>query len=152
MRADYQQPLQLLMGMVALVLIIACCNVAMLLLARNSARRREFGVRMALGAGRLALFRQLLTESLLLVGLGVALGWIFAVFATRALVLWSGILFPVSLDRNVLFFTLAIAGIAALVFGLAPLRGAAGVPVSVAMKTSAATANTDRSRFAGQQL
>ena len=151
-RADYQQPLQLLMGMVALVLIIACCNVAMLLLARNSARRREFGVRMALGAGRLALFRQLLTESLLLVGLGVALGWIFAVFATRALVLWSGILFPVSLDRNVLFFTLAIAGIAALVFGLAPLRGAAGVPVSVAMKTSAATANTDRSRFAGRRL
>ncbi|MFY9937602.1 MAG: FtsX-like permease family protein, partial [Silvibacterium sp.] len=81
-----------------------------------------------------------------------ALGWIFAVFATRALVLWSGILFPVSLDRNVLFFTLAIAGIAALVFGLAPLRGAAGVPVSVAMKTSAATANTDRSRFAGRRL
>jgi predicted permease len=151
-REDYQQPLQLLMGMVVLVLIIACSNVAMLLVARNSARQREFGVRMALGAGRLTLFRQLLTESLLLVGVGAMLGWIFAEYATRALVLWSGILFPVSLDRNVMFFTLAITATSALVFGLAPLKSATGVPVSAAMKTSTATANTDRSRFLGRRL
>ena len=151
-RDDYQQPLHLLMGMVALVLIIACSNVAMLLVARNSTRQREFGVRMALGAGRLTLFRQLFTESVLLVSLGAALGWAFAVFAARALILWSGILFPVSLDRNVLFFTFAIAALAALIFGLAPLRSAASVPVGVAMKTSSATANTDRSRFIGRRL
>ena len=140
------------MGMVVLVLVIACSNVAMLLLARNSARQREFGVRMALGAGRATLFRQLLTESLLLVGMGAMLGWIFAVFAARALVLWSGILFPVALDRNVLLFTLATGALAALIFGLAPLRSATGVPVAMTMKSSAATANTDRSRFAGRRL
>jgi predicted permease len=151
-REDYAQPLHLLMGMVVLVLVIACSNVAMLLLARNSARQREFGVRMALGAGRATLFRQLLTESLLLVGMGAMLGWIFAVLAARALVLWSGILFPVALDRNVLLFTLATGALAALIFGLAPLRSATGVPVAMTMKSSAATANTDRSRFAGRRL
>jgi predicted permease len=151
-REDYAQPLHLLMGMVVLVLVIGCSNVAMLLLARNSARQREFGVRMALGAGRATLFRQLLTESLLLVGMGATLGWIFAVFAARALVLWSGILFPVALDRNVLLFTLATGALAALIFGLAPWRSATGVPVAMTMKSSAATANTDRSRFADRRL
>jgi len=151
-REDYAQPLHLLMGMVVLVLVIACSNVAMLLLARNSARQREFGVRMALGAGRVTLFRQLLTEGLLLVAMGAALGWIFAVLAARSLVAWSGILFPVALDRNVLLFTLAISALAALVFGLAPLRSATGVPVAMTMKTAAATANTDRSRFTGRRL
>ena len=151
-REGYERPLHLLMGMVMLVLVIACMNVAMLLLARNSARQREFGVRMALGAGRLTLFRQLLTENLLLVAMGATLGWIFAVFATRALALWSGILFPVSPDCNVLFFTFAIGAAAALLFGLAPLRSATGVPVNMAMKSSAATANTDRSRFTGRRL
>jgi predicted permease len=149
---DYQQPLHLLMGMVILVLIIACANVATLLLARNSFRQREFGVRMALGASRLTLFRQLFIESLLLVGTGATLGWIFAVFATRSLALWSGILFPVSPDRNVLLFTLAIGGAAALTFGLAPLRSATVVPVNMAMKSSSATANTDRNGFVGRRL
>ncbi len=151
-REDYQQPMRLLMGMVALVLVIACSNVAMLLLARNTARQSEFSVRLALGAGRLTLFRQLLTEGVLLVGIGAGLGWIFAAFATRALVAWSGIMFPVYLDRSVLFFTLAIAVAAALIFGLAPLRTATGVPFTVAMKRSAATANTDRNRFVGRRI
>lgn len=151
-RTDYQQPLHFLMGMVVLVLVIACSNVAMLLMARNSTRQREFGVRMALGASRLTLFRQLLTESLLLVGLGAALGLVFAIFATRALTLWADLQFPVSLDRTVLLFTLAVAAFAALVFGLAPLRSAIGIPVASAMKTSGATANTDRNRFLGRRL
>jgi predicted permease len=151
-REDLQRPLHLLMGMVILVLIIACANVATLLLARNSFRQREFGVRMALGARPVTLFRQLLIESLLLVGIGTTLGWIFAVFATRSLAVWSGILFPVSPDRNVLLFTLAISALAALVFGLAPLRSATAVPVNMAMKSSAATANTDRNRFIGRRL
>ena len=151
-RTDYQQPLHFLMGMVILVLVIACANVAMLLMARNSTRQREFAVRMALGAGRLTLLRQLLTESLLLVGMGAALGLVFAIFATRALTLWADLQFPVSLDRNVLFFTFAVAAFAALVFGLTPLRSAIGAPVSSAMKSSGATANTDRNRFLGRRL
>jgi predicted permease len=151
-REDYEQPLHLLMGMVALVLIIACTNVAMLLMARNSSRQHEFGVRMALGAGRLTLLRQLLTEGLLLVGLGAILGWVFAVFAVRALTAWSGLQFPVSLDHNVLLFTLAVAALAALLFGLAPLRSATAAPVGASMKTSAATSKTDRRRFVGRRL
>lgn len=151
-RTDYQQPLHFLMGMVVLVLVIACSNVAMLLMARNSTRQREFAVRMALGAGRLTLLRQLLTESLLLVGMGATLGLVFAIFATRALTLWADLQFPVSLDRNVLFFTLLVAAFAAFVFGLVPLRGAIGVPIGSSMKRSGATANTDRNRFLGRRL
>ena len=72
------------MAMVGVVLVIACGNVAMLLVARNTARQREFSLRLALGATRFQLFRQLLTESLLLVAAGTALGWLFATWATES--------------------------------------------------------------------
>jgi predicted permease len=74
LRETYGEPLKFLMAMVGLVLVIACSNVAMLLVTRNAVREREFSVRLALGAGRLRLFRQLLTEGLLLVAAGGALG------------------------------------------------------------------------------
>src|SRR6185369_3197591 len=100
-------PIKVLMAMVLLVLVIACANVSLLLVARNTARQREFSLRMALGGGRGDLFQQLLTESLLLVSIGAALGWLFAQWSTRALSAWSE--FDVSLtpDRSVLLFTLA---------------------------------------------
>jgi len=151
MRDDYQKPIQILLAMVGLVLAIACTNVSMLLVARNSTRAREFSVRMALGAGRGRLLRQTLTESFLLVAGGAALGWMFAISGSQALAAWSGVEIPFVLDSRVLLFTLAISISCAIVFGLAPLRRAVSVPVGVALKTSNATAYRDqRSSWSGQ--
>jgi predicted permease len=151
MRDDYQKPIQILLAMVGLVLAIACTNVSMLLVARNSTRAREFSVRMALGAGRGRLLRQTLTESFLLVAGGAALGWMFAISGSQALAAWSGVEIPFVLDSRVLLFTLAISISCAIVFGLAPLRRAVSIPVGVALKTSNATAYRDqRSSWSGQ--
>ena len=143
---DYEQPLHVLMGMVALVLVIACVNIAMLLAARNAAREREFSMRLALGAGRWPLFRQLFAESLLLVGSGAALGWLFAVEATKLLAAWSEMEVSLAPDIPVLLFTLAVAVLAALVFGLAPLRAANNAPVSLVLKFSGGHATESRGR------
>ena len=131
------------MTMVGLVLLIALSNVGMLLMARNATRQREFSVRMALGAGRKELFRQLLTESLLLVAIGGELAWLFATMATRALGAWAQIESSLAPDSTVLLFTLSILVLAALLFGLAPLRIALAAGPGLALKTSAATSNTD---------
>jgi len=119
---QYGKPLRMLMTMVGLVLLIALSNVAMLLMARNTTRQREFSVRLALGAGRTELFRQLLTKSVPQVFAGGVLAWLFAAFATKALGAWAQIESSLAPDRTVLLFTLAILAAAALVFGLAPLR------------------------------
>jgi predicted permease len=141
--AQVGQPLRILMTMVGLVLLIALSNVGMLLMARNATRQREFSVRMALGAGRKELFRQLLMESLLLVAIGGELAWLFAALATKALGNWAHIESSLAPDSTVLFFTLSILVLAALLFGLAPLRIALSAGPGLALKTSAATSNTD---------
>lgn len=141
--AQIGQPLHMLMMMVGLVLLIALSNVGMLLMARNATRQREFSLRMALGAGRLQVFRQLLTESLLLVALGGALAWVFATWATKALAAWAQIESSLAPDTTVLLFTLGILVTAALLFGLAPLRIAISAGPGLVLKTSNATANTD---------
>jgi predicted permease len=140
---SYGTPIRVLMMMVSLVLIIALSNVAMLLLARNAARQREFAVRLALGATRAILLRQLLIESLLLVTGGGALAWVFAVFASQTLGLWARIESSLAPDRTVLVFTLGLLILAAIVFGLAPLRIALATGVTSAIKTSQATAQAD---------
>jgi predicted permease len=148
----YREPLRILMGLVALVLLIACTNVAMMVQARNTVRQREFSLRLALGAGRSSIFRQLLCESLLLVSAGAAFGWLFALEATRMLAMWSNIETGLSPDRNVLIFTLLISALAALVFGLVPLWSAMRAPVSGVLRANSANATAGRSRILGGRI
>ena len=147
--SDYKTPLSLLMALVGLVLFIACANVALLLVARNQARQREFSLRLAIGAGRGDLFRQLLTESLLLVLGGGLLAWSFALPATTALADWAHLDSSLRPDTTVLLFTLGVLVVAAVAFGLAPLFDALSVPAGLALKSSSRVATQDKqkSRF-----
>ncbi|MBS1799845.1 MAG: ABC transporter permease [Acidobacteria bacterium] len=139
---SFARSLKTLMAMVGLVLLIAMCNVVMLLMARNANRQREFSIRLALGAGRREIARQLLTESLLLVTLGGAAAWIFALGATKALGAWARIDSNLQPDTTVLWFTLSILLLLALVFGLAPLRAAMSSGPDMALRSSAAASQT----------
>src|SRR6266508_1362651 len=124
-RRQYAQSLRILMGLVSLVLLAACANVANLLLARGAARRREFALRLTLGAGRVRIIRQLLVESLLLASLGAALGALFAHWSRGLLVGLrqfggSPAVLDLPLDGRVFGFTIAVTAATALLFGLAP--------------------------------
>ena len=151
-REEYGRPLRMLMAMVGFVLLIALTNVVMLLTARNAARQREFSMRMALGADRRDLLRQLLAESMLLVAAGGMLAWAFAKMATRSLASWAQIESSLAPDRTVLAFALGILVVAALIFGLAPLRIALAAGPALSLKTSAATSNADAGRSRGARI
>jgi len=146
---NYRKPVEMMMALVGLVLLIACTNVALLILARNAARQREFVVRIAIGAQASRLFRQLLTESLLLVGMGLALGWMLAIGATRALAVWARIDTGLAPDKHVLLFTVGIAALAALVFGLVPLRTALQISLERELKSNASSMSQSRSQVRG---
>jgi predicted permease len=127
LRAHFGEPLKILMAMVGFVLLIACANVANLLLARGAARQKEFAMRLAIGAGRARLIRQLLTESLLLAALGTVAGIFLAYWADILLLrMVSGGATPQAVqlnlqpDARVLGFTLGVTVLTAILFGLIP--------------------------------
>jgi putative ABC transport system permease protein len=141
LRMRYSGALLALMGAVAIVLLIACANVANLLLARAAARQREVAIRMAIGAGRRRLARQLFTESTLLALVGALAGLAIAHWATRGLVaLIATESAPVALDlsvnRRVLGFTVLIASVTAALFGLIPAWRGTRVDPQAAMKAA----------------
>ena len=133
----------LLLGVVGLVLLIACTNLASFLLARAEERRREIAVRLALGAGRGRLVRQLLTETVILAALGGALGVVVANWTVRLVMSLQPALpvpidIEISLDPTVLLFTAAVSIFAGLAFGLAPALQATRPDVTPALKNGSA--------------
>jgi len=137
--AQYRTALYTLMAIVGVVLLIACANIANLLLARAGARQREFSVRMAIGAGRARVIRQLMTESLLLAGFGTAAGLLLAGWGGRLLVHFLStqrhpLDIDLSLDPRVLAFTIGAALVTAVLFGLAPALRATRVELNQVMK------------------
>jgi predicted permease len=125
LREEYSRPLFILMGMVGLLLLIACANLANLMLARAAQRRHEFGIRVALGGGRWRIIRQLLTEALMLSVTGAVLGVVTAAWASRLLLntMWLGLV-PLALDAipdlHVLAFTALASVLTGLLFGVSP--------------------------------
>jgi predicted permease len=145
--------LLLLLGAVGFVLIIACANVANLLLARSTSRRREFALRTALGADRKRILRQLLTESVILGIAAGALGLLLAYWGTRLMLAAVPHDLPhtqqVAIDRYVLLFTLAVSVLTGIVFGLAPAFHGSNVNPQESLKEGARTGGSGRRRTEG---
>jgi len=152
-RQQYSMPLYILMAAVGIVLLIACANVAGLTLARSSARQKEIAVRLALGAGRARLVRQLITESMLLSAAGGALGIFFAYWGVRSLMRFISpgtsrpLGFEIHPDARILAFTIGISALTGLVFGLVPALLATRVDLVPSLKDGRLSSSTHRHRW-----
>jgi putative ABC transport system permease protein len=150
----------LIMGLVSLVLLVACANVANLLLAQASTRRREIAIRLALGASRWRLIRQLLTETMMLSVAGGALGLLLASWATEIVPMFDPELdfatmnykYDLSLDYRILGFTLLVSILTGVIFGLAPALEASKPDLVTTLKGEATAALSGRRRFSLRDL
>jgi len=142
-RGRYANPLYVLMFAVGIILLIACSNVAGLMLARAAARQKEMALRLALGAGRARVVRQLLTESVMLAACGGILGIVFASWGVHTIVSFVSsnqprpLAFATGIDMRVLGFTMAISIFTGILFGLAPAFRGARVDLTPALKEGA---------------
>jgi predicted permease len=147
LRDRFGPALRVMLGSAGLLLLLLCSNVAALLLARSAARREEIAVRLAIGATRVRLARQMLAESLLLAGLGAAGGWLVAAASLPLLVgalppmrdratTQLGIALNLTPDARVLLYSLAVAAATALLFGLAPALAAARTSLDSALRSA----------------
>jgi len=152
-REQYGQPLEILMLVVGLVLLIACANIASLLLARSAARQKEIAVRLSLGASRTRLIRQVLTESVVLSGAGAVLGVFFARWGSALLVRFvstdqNQVFLDLKIDGHVLAFTIAIAVLCGVLFGILPALRSTRLEAISAMKEGSAQTSGGRAHSA----
>jgi putative ABC transport system permease protein len=152
LRRQFTQPLHILMGVVGLVLLIACANIASLMLARAAARHKEIAVRKALGASRARLIRQLLTECVLLSTVGALLGVVFARWGSSLLVRYistgdNKVFLDLTFDWRILSFTAGVAVFTGLLFGVLPAFRSTRVSLTSAMKGSLAVDADGRAKF-----
>jgi predicted permease len=152
LRKEYSSSLWLLLAIAGVVTLIACANLANLLLARASAREREFAMRLALGASRYRLISQLMVESALLAAAGAVLALVLATLLSRYLVSFlrtrsSPVFLDVRLDYSVLLFTMAVGLLTCLLFGLAPALRASQADPGAALKNSGRGSIGGRRRF-----
>ena len=152
LRKQYAEPLWMLLSISGLVLLIACANLANLMLARASARQREMALRLTLGASRLRLIRQLLAESLLLALIGATIGIALAQVLGRLLTAYIGnvqdpLFLPLYPDLRVLSFTFGVALLTCVLFGVAPAIQAANADPGTVMKAAGRGLTAGRQRF-----
>ena len=155
-RRSYETSLWLLLGITGLVLLIACANIANLMLARASARGREIAMRVALGASRGRLIRQMLSESMLLAGAGAGLGAGLAQFLSRSLISFlttegDSLQLDLSPDWRLLAFTTSVAVLTCVIFGFVPALRASQIEPGAAMKAGG-RGLTQRERFSFQRF